>query len=55
MHECFPKTLAHGNSKNEIRQETEEGKKTGMSTERAMRARKKEVQTAYHYLIKIQY
>ena len=51
------KTLAHGNSKNEIRQKKtdEEGKKRSVSMERSKTARKKEVPTAYHNLIKIQY
>ena len=41
-------TLAHGNSKNE----TEEGKKRGVSMERSKPVRKKEIPTAYPNLSK---
>ena len=50
----FSQRLAHGNSKNEIRQ-TDEHCKRGVSMEKRTAARKKEVLTAYHYLIKMKY
>ena len=39
----FPQTLAHGNSKNEIRQTDEEGTKRGVSIERSKAGTKKKV------------
>ena len=44
MQECFPKTLAHGNSKNEIRRTDEEGKKRGVSMEKSKAGTKKKSQ-----------
>ena len=49
---CFPKHFAHGNSKNEIRQETdEECKKRGVSIERSKAGMK---ERSPDHLIKIQ-
>ena len=41
MHGCFPKTLAHGDSKNEIRQVNRRSKTRGVSMERSKAAQKK--------------
>ena len=51
----FFQTLACGNSKNEDKETEEECKKRGASMERNKAGTKeKEIQTTYHYLIKIQ-
>ena len=56
MHECFPKHSRIGTERMKEDNETdEEGKKRGVSMEKVQQARKKEVPTAYHYLIEIQH
>ena len=50
----FSQTLAYENSKNEDKETDEEGKKRGVSMERSKSGTKKEVRTAYPYLMKIQ-
>ena len=56
MHECFPKHSRMGTAIMKEDNETDEDcKKRGVGMEKLKWARKKEVPTAYHYLIKIQY
>ena len=56
MHECFPKQSRMGTARMKYDNETDDyGKKRAVSMEKVLRARKKEVPTAYLYLIKIQY
>ena len=56
MHECFLKHSRMITARIKEDNETDEdGKKRGVSMEKLKRARKKEVPTDYHYLIKIQY
>ena len=55
MHECFPKHSRMGTARmKEDNELDEDDKKRGVSMENVKRARKKEVPTAYHNLIKIQ-
>ena len=55
MHECFPKHSRMGTARTKEDKETDEtGKKRGVSMEKAKRARRKEVPTAYRILAKIQ-
>ena len=56
MHECFPKHLHMGTARMKQDKERDEGgKKIGVSMERSKAGTiKKDVQTAYHILIKIQ-
>ena len=56
MHECFPKHNLMGTARMKEDERTdEERKKRCMSMEKVKWARNKEVPTAYHYIIKIQY
>ena len=50
VHKYFPKHSRMGTARMK-----EDGKKRGVSVEKVNRAQKKEVSTAYHYLIKIEY
>ena len=55
MHEGFPKHSRMGTARIKYDKETDvDGKKRGVSMEKQKRARKKDVQMAYHYLLKIQ-
>ena len=51
MQEYFPQTLAHGNSKNEIRRKKQIKKGRREAEVLKEEARKRDVPTAYHYLI----
>ena len=54
MHECFAKHSPMGTARMKEDNDTDEdGGKRGVSMEKIKRARKIEVPTAYHYLIKI--
>ena len=56
MHVCFPKYSRMGTARMKYDNETDkDGKKRGVSMEGSKAGTKKEVPTAYHYLIKIQY
>ena len=56
MHECFPIHSRTGTARMKEDNETDEdGKKRGVSMKKVKRVRKKDVPTAYHILMKIQY